>query len=66
MPDRQTSSPEFLCHAGATVASSALRVNGADMDHQTIILSFAGTDRASSPGPETPVADAKKAADPFA
>ncbi|OUJ01141.1 hypothetical protein HK14_11090 [Acetobacter cibinongensis] len=66
MSNRQTGNPEFFCHVGTTVASSALRVNGADMDHQTIILSFAGTDRASSPGPETPVADAKQAVDLFA
>ncbi|BBC81829.1 integrase (plasmid) [Acetobacter orientalis] len=44
----------------------ALSVNGADMDHQDVILSFAGTDRASSPGPETTVADTKQTANPFA
>ena len=66
MPDRRTGTPEFLCHAGMSVASPALSVNGADINHQDVILSFAGTDRASSPGPETPVANTTQAADPFA
>ncbi|OUJ14017.1 hypothetical protein HK27_01205 [Acetobacter orientalis] len=66
MPDRQTSSPEFFCHTGTSVTLPALSVNGADMDHQDVILSFAGTDRASSPGPETTVADTKQTANPFA
>ncbi|AFW02529.1 hypothetical protein B932_3077 [Gluconobacter oxydans H24] len=30
---RKATSSEFLCHAGTSVASPALRVNGADMDH---------------------------------
>ncbi|MCI1437592.1 MAG: hypothetical protein LKI03_07570 [Acetobacter indonesiensis] len=63
MPDRQTRSPEFFC---PSVAPPALGVNGTDMDHQDVILFFAGTDRASSLGPATPVADTKQAADPFA
>ncbi|KXV36442.1 hypothetical protein AD940_00055 [Gluconobacter thailandicus] len=59
IPNRQTGSPEFLCHAGTSVASPALRVNGADMDHQSIILPSAGTDRTTSPGSQTSVADTK-------
>lgn len=50
MPDRPTSSPEFLCYAGTSVTSPALSVNGADMHHQNVILSSAGTNQASSPG----------------
>ncbi len=66
MPDRRTGTPEFLCHAGMSVASPALSVNGADMHYRDVILSSAGTDRTLSPGSQTPITDPKQAADSFA
>ena len=57
MPDRRTGSPEFLCHAGTSVASPTLSVNGADMHYRDVILSSAGTDRTLSSGSQTPITD---------
>ena len=40
MSRRKSTSPELFCDMEMSITSPVLSVNGADMDHQNVILSF--------------------------